>query len=284
MKISKNYLQKIIKEEINRLVKVNHLNESSDSTKETKIKMSPMDFLNLTTHENDIPLKDIEKRYYFKVDSIKQKLEKSGINPERSQELAKQELADGLESTEIPFLVINKDGKVINHEGRLRSYYYNFIKQPKKNNIDVTIYHPANLDVTKPNIILRNQFDDEISITINKLHNTKQIDISELNSINNIDQARLSGIFREIVSNLTKNNNMSKQEAVDSLNQELKKYDVILNPVREEEFSIICTISPMISARVFKTNFNPESKLNNPESNLFQNPLSWKDKISLRRK
>lgn len=273
MLISKSYLKQVIKEETEKIF----------NNKETEIQMSPSEYLNLTTHEVHFPLTDIIKRYEFRVNKIAERLKKEGIDSDKAVYMAKQEIANGLEQAKMPALVINKDGKVVNHEGRLRSYYYGFIKQPKKEKIPVTLIHPANVEVKGADLILKNQFDDDKSITLNQEKNIKSLDLDSLKKINNVEQSRLSGIFREIVSNLIKQNQISTDDAVNFLNKELKNYNVILDPPRDEGYSVLCTLKPTISARIFKTNFNPESKLNNPESNLFQNPISWKDKISLKK-
>lgn len=247
MKITKLRLKKIILEEIEKI--------SEDNRKQKTIIITPKQFLDLTTTPKI--MSELEKRF-----------ENLSYDPFKI-------------SKESPYLTLDHNGKVLSHEGRLRAFILN---KQNINNYEIDINYPSSLNINKNNLMLFNQFDEEKSITINKDQNNKEINISQLNSIDNVQQSTLSGIFREIISNLIKQNNMSRQDAINLLNEELQNYDVVLNPPKEGEYSIICTISPMISARIYKTNFDPQSKLNNPTSTLFQNPISWKDKISLRKK
>ena len=258
MKISKEYLKQVIKEEINRLFNHGFVNESSDSTIQTKIKMSPMDFLNLTTHEEHFPLTDLKKRYDYRVNTIKQKLDNSGTDPEQSEKLAKQELANGLESALIPDLVVNKDGKVINHEGRLRSFYYQFIKQPKKDNIDVLIIHPTSLDITNPNLILKNQFDDDKFITLNKTDIKTDIknDIVEIPDFAGVyeNRLKLNEKIKNIYNSLIKN--LSKEEVISKFNDELDKYTVyeLADNRRKEERPLSIKMENIYNIKIYNPN------------------------------
>lgn len=247
MLISKNYLQQIIKEEIQKVISKN---------KETEIQMSPADYLNLTTHEQQFPLTDIIKRYQFRVNAIAERLKKEGIESDKAISMAKQELANGLEKAKIPALVINRDGKVIDHEGRLRSYYYGFIKEPKKDNIDVLIIHPANLDITSPNFILKNQFDDEKSITLNK--SDIESDISEISDFTGVYQNRLklNEKIKNIYNSLLKN--LSKEEVIKKLNDELQKYTVyeLTDNRRKEERPLSIKMENIYNIKIY----NPKAE------------------------
>jgi hypothetical protein len=243
MLISKSYLKQIIKEETQKIL-----------NKETVIQMSPSDYLNLTTHEVHYPLTDIIKRYEFRVKKIAERLKEEGIDSDKAISMAKQELANGLEQAKMPALAINKDGKVIDHEGRLRSYYYGFIKQPKKEKIPVTLIHPTNLDVLSPHLILKNQFDDEKSITLNKSDTTS--DTTEIPDFSGIYTSRtvLNDKIKNIYNSLIKYS--SKEEVVNNFNEELQKYTVyeLVNDKRKEERPLSIKMENIYNIKIYNPN------------------------------
>jgi len=257
MKITKSYLKQIIKEEIESLHEV-------DEIIETHIKLKPSEFLDLTTGEK-YPKSALEARLEYAKKDIASK-----------QKDLKKEL-----SKSIPSLTLDFNGKVIDHEGRMRMYYF----ENYENNIpkEVLIIHPKSLDLSKPNLMLHNQFGEETSVQLNK-QQQQNIELSQIEKLVNLTPDILSGKMRDIVLNLTKEKNISKEEAANLLNNELQKYDVIVEPTREQEFAIIIVTSPMVSARIYKKDYKEGSILNDPKSKQFSNPLSYKDKITLRKK
>jgi hypothetical protein len=148
MKISKSYLKQIIKEEIEKQV----------SSTRKSIVITPEEFLSLTTTPEEY--ERLAKNYNAYL--------KGSYDPFK---LAK-------EVNEEPYLVIDNNGKVINHEGRNRAY---ILKQKKINSYEVNISFPKGFDINKPNLMIFGQYDDEKSITINKKEEENvNIDFSSL--------------------------------------------------------------------------------------------------------
>ncbi len=141
MKISKKFLKQIIKEEIESLHEI-------DDLIQTHIKLKPSEFLDLTTGEK-YPKSALEAR----LESAKKDIASKGKD-------LKKEL-----SKAIPSLVLDFNGKVTNHEGRMRMYY--FENYESNNPREVLIIHPKSLDLSKPNLMLHNQFGEETSVQLN---------------------------------------------------------------------------------------------------------------------
>ena len=262
MLISKSYLKQIIKEETQKIL-----------NKETVIQMSPSDYLNLTTNQVHFPLTDIIKRYEFRVKKIAERLKEEGIDNDKAISMAKQEIAIGLEQAKMPALVINKDGKVVDHEGRLRSYYYGFIQQPKKEKIPVTLIHPANLEVSSPYLILKNQFDDtETPVTIkNPDYLEQKQEAIELKNLIDVKMKKddLSIKLRQIASSMKDPSNPLL--TIEKLNNLLNGHEVIKSNNPEHKYDISLTsIGVYGSAKYKKMPDTPE--------------LSWNDIIILRKK
>jgi Mg2+ and Co2+ transporter CorA len=202
MKISKSYLKQIIKEELQ------NLTESITTT----IKMSPDDFLALTTTPEIMT--DIEKRY----DNVL----KTGDDPFKK-------------TTHKPHLKVDEHGQVIGHEGRLRSY---ILKQKGQKLFDVDIISPSGFDVFKPNLMLFGQLDKEVSVTLNKSTEQKH-SFDDLLNAAQLTRDDISSKLRKIINNLSQQ--ISKQDAVEQIKKELNNYEVALinNPDKVYNVTLI---------------------------------------------
>lgn len=224
MLISKNFLKQIIKEEVQKL-------KEEQQLKEKTITITPKQFLDLTTTPKI--MSELEKRFQnLSYDPFKISREK-------------------------PYLTLDHNGKVLSHEGRLRAFILN------KNNIDtyqVDLNFPNSLDINKNNLMLFNQFDDEISITINKSDIKGDIknDIPTMPDFTGIyeNRLKLNEKIKNIYNSLIKNS--SKQEVVNTLNDELSKYTVyeLVDGRRKEERPLSIKMENIYNIKIY----NPKAE------------------------
>lgn len=197
MKISTKYLKLLIKEEIKKI-------NEGEQLKQKTIIMSPQQFLDLTTTPQIMD--ELQKRF---------------------KNLKYDPFTKAMES---PNLVLDQNGKVINHEGRLRAFILN---NNKINTYEVKVYYPSKFDIEETNLMLFNQFDDEKSTTINKVDNNDNISIPNLSGIYD-SRLKINDILYPVFDYLSKT--LSRQDVVSTLNNELDKYSIfeIENDKRNE--------------------------------------------------
>lgn len=223
MKITKLRLKKIILEEIEKI--------SEDNRKQKTIIITPKQFLDLTTTPKI--MSELEKRF-----------ENLSYDPFKI-------------SKEKPYLTFDHNGKVLSHEGRLRAFILN------KNNVDayeVDINFPSSFDINKNNLMLFNQFDDEESITINKSDVKSDIknDIPKMPDFTGIyeNRLKLNEKIKNIYNFLIKNS--SKEEVVNTLNDELSKYTVyeLVDGRRKEERPLSIKMENIYNIKIY----NPKAQ------------------------
>ena len=218
MLISKSYLQQIIKEEIQKL-------NEGEQLKDKTIIITPKQFLDLTTTPKI--MSELEKRFQnLSYDPFKISKEK-------------------------PYLTLDHNGKVLSHEGRLRAFILN------KNNVDtyqVDLNFPNSLDINKNNLMLFNQFDDEKSITLNK--SDIKNDIPEMLDFTGFyeNRLKLNEKIKNIYNSLIKNS--SKEEVVNTLNDELSKYTVyeLVDGRRKEERPLSIKMENIYNIKIYNPN------------------------------
>lgn len=220
MLISKNFLKQIVKEEIQKL-------KEEQQLKEKTITITPKQFLDLTTTPKI--MSELEKRF-----------ENLSYDPFKI-------------SKEKPYLTLDHNGKVLSHEGRLRAFILN------KNNVDtyqVDLNFPSSLDINKNNLMLFNQFDDEKSITLNK--SDIKNDIPEMLDFTGFyeNRLKLNEKIKNIYNSLIKNS--SKEEVVNTLNNELSKYTVyeLVDGRRKEERPLSIKMENIYNIKIY----NPKSE------------------------
>lgn len=150
MKISKSYLKQVIKEEINTILLL------EQETAEKVIKIRVDDFLKLTTDENMYPISDLEKRY-------PRTFNKDNLFTRQSFEAQKYK----------PYLRIDNNGKVTDHEGRLRMYALKKLEGDSAVT-DVTIKMPLNYDL-EHNSVLTNQFNPNTKVDLDKTSESEEL-------------------------------------------------------------------------------------------------------------
>lgn len=227
MKISRNFLKQIIVEEIRKL-------HEEEQYEEKIIDFSTKDFLTLTVDET-------ENMYPFSI--LKQRLKKQKELEPNIESI----LNDKLKSIA---LVVDQNGKVIDHEGRLRMYYLSgqskiiddLQKWPDKlEEIDpkkkqkITFKYNKNFDISKKKLFLINQFNDEISIEIDNplfsgsQEKAKEDLFSEL--IGNYKKDQVTSILRKIYRLLLNKDN-TKEQAIEQINTKLAQYDISVNNIK----------------------------------------------------
>lgn len=252
MKFSKSYLKQVITEEIQKL-------NEEQKFKQKVIDFSAIDFLKLTTDEKEYPLSDLASRLSISRQHAKNK----NIN-----------IRDLLSANEDFFLKVDKKSNVINHEGRMRTFFS--LGEPKTlndqglqdKNIKITFIYDEEIDHLSPYLYLKNQFNKNIEVSIkNPLYVHKKQEIVQLEDL--IDEKFKKEDLAIKLRNIAVQNKSTM--SIDNINNILQQYVVVNNNIPERLYGIQLSKTGLYGAVKFiKPPLIPE--------------LSWNDSVTLRKK